>query len=289
MKAFFNVKSIALLVVGSIIFGVGAQCFVSPANIAPGGAVGVAMMLNYLFGVPIGMMTLCINIPLLLMAWKYLSHGLAYRTTVACAISSVVIDFLIAPNLPEYTGDKMLGSLYGGILIGVGMAFIFLSGCTTGGTDIVGYLMQKKMPQIPIGRALLIIDGIVLSVSIVVFKEVDAALFGLICLYAETKVIDTIIYGSDTGSKVTIISKHPEEIANRIITDLDRTATIFHGQGAYSGNKENILVVAVRKSEFDTLKNLIHECDENAFVMVTETSQVYGLGFKDFVNELTNV
>ena len=183
----------------------------------------------------------------------------------------------------------MLGSLYGGILIGVGMAFIFLSGCTTGGTDIVGYLMQKKMPQIPIGRALLIIDGIVLSVSIVVFKEVDAALFGLICLYAETKVIDTIIYGSDTGSKVTFISKHPEEIANRIITDLDRTATIFHGQGAYSGNKENILVVAVRKSEFDTLKNLIHECDENAFVMVTETSQVYGLGFKDFVNELTNV
>ena len=156
-------------------------------------------------------------------------------------------------------GDQLMGSLYGGILVGVGMAFIFLSGSTTGGSDVVGYLLQKKYPHVSIGRALMMIDGIILSTSIFVFGNVDAALFGLISLYAQTKVIDMIIYGNDAGSEASIVTKYPQKIAERVIKEIDRTVTLLPGKGGYSGE----------------------ETDENAFVIVKETSGIFGLGFKD--------
>ena len=253
-----------------------------PANIAPGGAVGIALMMNYVTGLPVGRMTLLVNLPLLVLAWFYLSRRFALRTAVACGICSIILDYVVAPICPVYAGDRMMSSLYGGILVGIGMAFIFLSGSTTGGSDVAGYLFQKKYPHVQIGRALLIIDGIILSLSIFVFRNVDAALFGMISLYAQTKVIDTIIYGSDAGSKASIITAHPDEIAGRIIRELDRTATILPGKGAYSGRETSVVLCTVRKSEFARLKRIIHETDENAFVMVTETTEVIGLGFKDF-------
>ena len=277
-----SVRDMLLLVIGALIYSVGTQSFIVPANIAPGGAVGIALMMNYVTGLPVGRMTLLVTLPLLVLAWFYLSRRFALRTAVACGICSIILDYVVAPICPVYAGDRMMSSLYGGILVGIGMAFIFLSGSTTGGSDVAGYLFQKKYPHVQIGRALLIIDGIILSLSIFVFRNVDAALFGMISLYAQTKVIDTIIYGSDAGSKASIITAHPDEIAGRIIRELDRTATILPGKGAYSGRETSVVLCTVRKSEFARLKRIIHETDENAFVMVTETTEVIGLGFKDF-------
>ena len=169
----------------------------------------------------------------------------------------------------------------GGILVGVGMAFIFLSGSTTGGSDVVGYLLQKKYPHVSIGRALMMIDGIILSTSIFVFGNVDAALFGLISLYAQTKVIDMIIYGNDAGSEASIVTKYPQKIAERVIKEIDRTVTLLPGKGGYSGEDTTVVLCTVRKTEFNRLKRIIAETDENAFVIVKETSGIFGLGFKD--------
>lgn len=174
-----------------------------------------------------------------------------------------------------------MGSLYGGILVGVGMAFIFLSGSTTGGSDVVGYLLQKKYPHVSIGRALMMIDGIILSTSIFVFGNIDAALFGLISLYAQTKVIDMIIYGNDAGSEASIVTKYPQEIAERVIKEIDRTVTLLPGKGGYSGKDTTVVLCTVRKTEFNRLKRIIAETDENAFVIVKETSGIFGLGFKN--------
>lgn len=275
-------RDLILLMTGALIYSLGTRCFVVPANIAPGGAVGIALMGNFLTGLPVGSLTLVVNMPLLILAWFYLSRSFAIRTAVSCAICSVVLDVFITPLCPMYAGDRLLCSLYGGILVGVGMAFIFLSGSTTGGSDVVGYLLQKKYPHVSIGRALLIIDGCVLALSILVFHNVDAGLFGLVCLYAQTKVIDAIIYGNDVGSQASIITRHPEEISKKIIAELDRSATILPGKGAYSGQDTTVILCTVRKSEFNKLKRIIYETDEDAFVMVTETTEVFGLGFKNF-------
>ena len=191
----YSVKDFLYLILGAFIYSIGTHSFIETANIAPGGAVGVALMLNHVTNLPVGRLTLMVNVPLLILAWFHLSRAFALRTAFACGICSVVLDYVIAPVFPVYMGDQLMGSLYGGILVGVGMAFIFLSGSTTGGSDVVGYLLQKKYPHVSIGRALMMIDGIILSTSIFVFGNVDAALFGLISLYAQTKVIDMIIYG----------------------------------------------------------------------------------------------
>jgi uncharacterized membrane-anchored protein YitT (DUF2179 family) len=277
-----DLKDAALLLIGAFIYAAGTACFVTPANIAPGGATGIAIMINFLTGWPVGAVTMLINIPLLFLAWKYLSRKFAIRTAVACFICSFILDYLVTPNLPIYGGNRLFGSLYGGILVGVGMALIFIAGCSTGGSDIASYLMQKKRPDISIGRSLLILDGIILFISIFAFNDVDAGLFGMASLYAQTKVIDAILYGYDAGTQVSIITKQPKRISKRIIEEMDRSATIVDGKGAYSEDDLSIVVCVVRRSEFSSLRRIIQENDEKAFVIVTEVTEVLGLGFKGF-------
>ena len=274
-------KNLVLLLVGILIYDIGTHAFVEPAQVAPGGAIGVALLVNHLTNLPIGMMTMATNIPLLILAWFYLSRRFAVTTAVTTALSSLVLDVLVAPLCPVYTGDRFLCSLYGGVVIGVGMALIFLAGTTTGGSDILGYLLQKKRPQLSIGRALLLVDGIVLVVSIFVFGNIDAALFGLVTLFAQTKVIDGIIYGGEVSTMATVVTKNPEAIAERVIVDLDRSATLLKAQGAYSKEDTTLLLCTVRKSQFPRLKRIIYEVDPDAFMMATETSEVLGFGFKE--------
>ena len=274
-------KNLVLLLVGILIYDIGTHAFVEPAQVAPGGAIGVALLVNHLTNLPIGMMTMATNIPLLILAWFYLSRRFAVTTAVTTALSSLVLDVLVAPLCPVYTGDRFLCSLYGGVVIGVGMALIFLAGTTTGGSDILGYLLQKKRPQMSIGRALLLVDGIVLVVSIFVFGNIDAALFGLVTLFAQTKVIDGIIYGGEVSTMATVVTKNPEAIAERVIVDLDRSATLLKAQGAYSKEDTTLLLCTVRKSQFPRLKRIIYDVDPDAFMMATETSEVLGFGFKE--------
>lgn len=278
-------RDFVLLMFGILIYNIGTHCFISPANIAPGGIIGIALMINYLIEVPIGILNLVMNIPLLILAWFQLSKKFVLHTGFACVVCSLSLDFVIAKIFPMYTGDLLLSSLYGGILVGIGMAIIFQSGSTTGGSDIVGYLVQKRFPHVSIGRILMLVDSLILVLSIPVFQNIDSALFGLISLYAQTKIIDMIIYGGDVGSQVTIVTRQPDEISKAIISELDRTATILDGKGAYSKSPTNLIICMVRKSEFTRLKQLVGSCDPDAFLMVSESTRAFGLGFSAFQEE----
>ena len=275
-------RDVSLLLIGSLIYGIGIYMFVVPANIAPGGASGIALMVNFVTGLPVGTLTLVLNVPLLILAWFYLSKKFAVSTAITTAVCSFVLDFVVPLFIPVYAGDRLLCSLYGGVLVGAGMALIFIAGSTTGGTDILGYILQKKRPHMSIGRALMIVDGIILAASIFVFGNIEAALFGLISLYVQTKVIDAIIYGGEVGSMATIVTSNPDEITEKVISELDRTATLLPAKGAYSRKDTNVLLCTVRKSQFSRLKKIVYDADPNAFVMVTDTSEVFGLGFKYF-------
>ena len=274
-------KNLSLLMAGILICAIGTHAFIEPAQIAPGGAVGVALLINHVTGLPIGLLTMLTNIPLLIMAWLYLSRGFAVTTALTTALSSAVLDVLVAPICPAYTGDRFLCSMYGGVVVGIGMALVFLAGATTGGTDILGYLIQKKRPQISMGRALLIVDGIVLAISIFVFGNVDAALFGLVTLFAQTKVIDSILYGGDVSTTAAVVTKRPDEISERVIRELDRSATLLKAKGAYTMEETTLLLCTVRKSQFPKLKSIICDYDPEAFMMAMETSEVLGSGFKE--------
>ena len=276
--------NVVFLLLGSFIYGIGIHCFVGPANIAPGGAAGLALIANYLFGLPVGVLTILLNVPLLVVAWYILSKKFVIMTSISCVVCSLILDFGVAPFFPVYNGDRLLCSLFGGVIVGVGMALIFIAGFTTGGTDILGYIMQKKKPHISIGTALMIVDGVILLLSIYAFHNVEAGLLGLICLFAQTKVIDAIIYGSDTGNMVTIVTRRPEAIAQGVIEQLERSATVLKGTGAYSGEAKTVLLCTVRKNQFYKLKEIIYEEDPSAFIMVTETTEVFGEGFKEITD-----
>lgn len=147
--------------------------------------------------------------------------------------------------------------------------------------DYLGYILQKKKPHIPIGKALLMVDGVVLLLSVYAFQNVEAGLFGLISLFAQTSVIDMIIYGNDHGSMVTIVTSSPQEIMRGILEELERSATILNAKGAYSGSDRKVLLCSIRKNQFYKLKQIIYSADPGAFTMVTETTEVFGEGFKE--------
>ena len=186
----------------------------------------------------------------------------------------------MAKYAPVYVGDRMIGGVFGGVLMGAGLAIIFLRGSTTGGTDIISFLVKKWYPHVPIGRMIMVVDCIIIGVSVLVFGNLESALYGLISLYCCSMVIDSIIYGLDKGSMVMVVSEKNDEIAVQIMGELERGVTLLKGQGAYTGTDRDVLMCAVRKQQFARVRAIIYEKDPNAFVIVSETSEVLGEGFK---------
>lgn len=268
-------------ILGSFILGIGIYCFMEEADIAPGGISGICIMLKYLLNLPVGIMNLILNIPLLVLAWKYLGHGFTKRTFITVIIDSIILDWVVTPLLPQYAGDRMLSSIFGGLCAGAGMGIILQRGSSTAGTDIVSYLLEKKFPHISIGRLLMIIDCIILGISMLVFGNIESGLFGAIALFCQTQVIDGIIYGIDKGKTVIIMSSHSERIAARILLDLHRGTTYLSGYGGYTNHPRKVLLCVIRAREFYKLKRIINAEDPRAFLIVQEATQIIGEGFKN--------
>ncbi len=268
-------------IVGSLLFGIGIVTFTQHANFAPGGVSGIVLMLNHLWDVPIGTTMFLLNVPLMVLAWFYLGRSFTFKTLKTVVINTIVIDYIVTPLIPLYQGDRMIAAIFGGLCLGIGMGAIFYRGSTTGGTDILGFVIEKKIPHIPLGKALLAVDCVILLTSILVYGEIEAALYGLIFLFCSTVVIDTIIYGEDKGKMVMIMSKKSEEIAKLIIEDMERSCTLLESEGAYERVKSHVLVCAVRNHEYHHLQKLVHKVDPRAFMIISEASQILGEGFKE--------
>ena len=265
---------------GIFIMSVGVHCFLVPANIAPGGLSGLGILVRYLWGMPIGLSTFLMNVPIFILSWRYLGRKYTLQSFGAVLLNSVILDYVVTPWLPMYMGERLLGSVFGGIFVGAGLGLIFLRGFSTGGTDAISFLLQVKFPHIPIGRTLMLVDGLVLAFSVLVFRNIEAGLFGVIALFFQTKVIDSIVYGSEHGQMFLIFSDKNKEITERILTDIDRGATILKGVGAYTMKEREVLLCAARKSEFGQIKRIVREIDPDAFFIVSEVSQILGEGFK---------
>ena len=260
---------------GIFIMSVGVHCFLVPANIAPGGLSGLGILVRYLWGMPIGLSTFLMNVPIFILSWRYLGRKYTLQSFGAVLLNSVILDYVVTPWLPMYMGERLLGSVFGGIFVGAGLGLIFLRGFSTGGTDAISFLLQVKFPHIPIGRTLMLVDGLVLAFSVLVFRNIEAGLFGVIALFFQTKVID-----SEHGQMFLIFSDKNKEITERIFTDIDRGATILKGVGAYTMKEREVLLCAARKSEFGQIKRIVREIDPDAFFIVSEVSQILGEGFK---------
>ena len=269
------------IVLGCIIGGIAYPLFLVPNSIAPGGLSGLAMVLNHLFHWPVGMTSLLMNIPLFLIGYKAMGKVFVWRSLVATVLFSLAID---AIKLQPMTVDPLLGTLYGGLLLGVGLGLILRGGATTGGTDMIARMVHKKMPFITVGAFLLMIDCLVVILAGVVMGTTEG-LYALICIFVSSKVIDMVLAGFSSNKACFIITPKWEQVTERILHDMDRGVTQLTARGAYSGEERPVVLCVTSRQEVARLKDIVREADEKAFMFVTETHEALGEGFSKLSGE----
>jgi len=266
---------------GAFLQALGVWCFIEPCMIAPGGVSGMALLVNYLTAVPVGTMALVLNIPLLISSYVCLNRRMTWKTIQTVLIMSLILDGVVTPLFPQYVGDKLLSSVFGGILVGMGMAMIFMRDSTTGGGDILAKLLQKRFPYMHTGYALMMTDAVVIAASVLVFGKLEAALYGLISMVATTQTIDAILYGMNKGAMVMIHSEKNREIAEEIMQRLNRGTTLFKSVGGFSKQERETLLCVIDRKQFYLVKEIAYAHDPRVFVVVSETKETYGEGFLD--------
>lgn len=274
-------KDFASNFANALLQAIGVHCFISSCKIAPGGVSGVAIMLNYIFSLPIGVLIFCLNIPLIILSYRYLGKFSTVKTLITIIFMTLVQDFIVTPYFPVFEGERLVLCAFGGIAMGIGQALVFMRGSTTGGMDIAAKLLQLRYPHMQTGYALMVVDFMVVLASIFVYKNIDTAFYGLLCIICTTQTIDALLYGSEKRTMVTIISSKNQEIADDIISKLDRSATFLKSRGAFNKNESETLLCVVDKKQFYIVRQIIASHDIDAFVIVSETKEVYGEGFKE--------
>lgn len=269
------------IVLGSAIFALSVDVFTAPNQIAPGGVTGLTTVLNYLFGTPIGMMAFFINVPIVIWAICEIGYKLVIKTMAAIVLSSAMID-LFVPFVPVYKGNMILVALLAGVFQGLGLSLTFIRGATTGGTDMIARLLTHRLPHISMGKLMLAVDGVIVAISALVFGSIDNAIYACIVIYVCTKLIDSILYGTDsgTGKLFFVMSPKVREMGDRVIKELDRTVTYLDSHGGYTREAGETMLCAVRRYEVFQIQKIIREVDRNAFVIVGDSGEITGEGFR---------
>ena len=267
--------SYAQIILGALIGGAAYPLFMTPNKIAPGGITGIATILNHLFQWPVGTVTLILNVPLFLISYRAMGRIFAFRSLVATLFFTLFIDVL---PLQPMTTDPLLGALYGGVMLGAGLGLIMRGGATTGGSDMVARMVNKRFQFISTGSFLFAIDfAVVVSAGFLI--GATEALYSLICIFLSARIMDTIIIGFSSNNACFIISSRWQEISDRIMRDMDRGVTQLTARGAYTGAERPTLLCVIGRSEIMALKRILREEDEKAFVIIVEAHEAIGDGF----------
>jgi len=268
------------LAFGSAIMSLGLVLFLIPGKIAPGGVSGIGIVLHYLFNLPVGVVMLLFNIPLFILGLKVLGKQFGPRTLFSFIFLSLITDFFDKVlHLGAATDNLLLTSIFGGILLGIGLGIVFRFKGTTGGSDIVGQIIHKYS-NITVGTAILIVDFFIISFAGIAFKDINLALYGFISLYFSSKVLDVILDGFDYARSFYIISEKQDEIIEAITREMGRGGTEIYGRGFFTRKERNILFTVVTRKEVTYLRQLVKQIDPDSFVIIANIHEVLGEGFR---------
>ncbi|MDR1569189.1 MAG: YitT family protein [Oscillospiraceae bacterium] len=268
----------AQFILGVVLMSASYPLFFLTNDIAPGGLSGVAMILNELIRVPVGMTTFALNVPLFAIGFRMRGTAFVLRSFAAMTVTSALIDWL---PLAPLTADPMLAAVGGGALLGVGLGFVLRANATTGGTDMAAMLLHKRFPLLSIGGMLMAIDCLVIIGAAIVF-EPQSALYSLVTLYLSTRVMDRVVEGFDTAKAFFIISNSHAKIASEIMKTMERGVTLLNSRGGYSGEQRDVLLCVITRTQIQQLKRVVHSIDPKAFMIVTDVSEAMGEGFGKF-------
>ena len=274
-------RSAALITVGSAMFALAFNLFLQPNNINSGGVSGIGQILSHITGFgSVALWSVILNVPLFLLGLHRIGRNFFIGSLAGLLISSAFLE--LSAGMAAVEVEPLLGAIFGGVFVGAGLGLVFLAGASTGGSDIAARLLRPALPEIPIGRIMMVIDLIIVTLTGLVFGDVSNALYSAVSLYACSAVIDALIYGFDNSGMAIIISDHYEAIAAAIDGKLERGVTLLDGQGYYTRRDKKVLLSAVKKRQIAELKRLVTDIDPKAFVILADAHQVLGDGFKRY-------
>lgn len=281
-----SMRNVLLIILGSLLFAVGFDMFLQPNQINVGGASGIGQILGHVTGFgTVALWSLLINVPLFLLSIRNVGHEFFVGSLLGMLLSNLFLE--VFNRVPPPVTEPLLGALYGGLLTGIGLGFVFAVGASTGGSDILARLLRPKFPGLPIGQIMLSLDIITITLTGLVFGDVNKTLYSAVTLYVSSVALDAVVYGLDYSTVALIISDHQERISRGICDRLERGVTLLNGEGYYSGQPKKVMLTAIKKRQAAELKQLVASIDPDAFIILQEAHQVLGDGFKRYnKNEL---
>ena len=280
-KCFRPALELLELVAGCAIFSLGFNLFLAPYDLNAGGLSGLAMVLNRAlpFG-SIGLFIALMNLPLFIISGFKIGKKFFIGSLIGMGLSSVFIDLFA--NIPAPAAEPLVGALYGGAVCGIGLGLAFLSGSSTGGSDIVVRLLKRRYQNVPIGTISICFDVCVVIIAASGFGKFSIALYSGIASFVSGLVVDAVVYHFDYSKVALIVTKKHREIAAELDRQLDRGATFLRGEGSYSREEMMVVLAAVKRHQVADLKRLVMEVDPAAFVIVQDAHQVLGDGFSRY-------
>ncbi len=279
--------SYAFIVFGTFLISAGYVYFITPYKIVPGGIYGISIVLHHLFNTPVGLTALLFNIPLTIIGTKILGPRFGTKTVVGFVLTSAYVDILsyFSEYKPLAPDDPFLSAVFGGVLVGVGVGFIFKSKATSGGTDVIAMILAKYT-RLPLGQLMMVVDSVIVLVGFVAFGDWRIPLYSWITIFVMGKTIDTVLSGVNYEKTIFIISDKYEEIRDKIIKDLNRGGTFLHGEGMYNGHQKRVIFTVVNRRELAMLEEFINKVDPKAFLTIMDAHEILGQGFKSLHDKL---
>ena len=271
-----EVKNDLLIAAGLIVAAAAYKLYLIPNQVVAGGFTGVGQLLNHALGVGVGTVNIVLNVPLFLISLRSMGVRFGVRSLIAMVLLSELIDHI---PLPAATDDMLLAAVYGGAISGIGFGLVLRGSATTGGTDMLASLLHRLIPVLRVSYAIFFFDGLVIIASAFTF-EPQAAMYGLISTFLCNVMIDLVLEGPNSAHSFFIISDKSEEIAAKILKEMDRGVTALEATGMYSHTRKQVLLCVVSRFETLRLRRIIFEADPRAFVISNKTNEVLGEGFK---------
>lgn len=268
-------------ILAGLLIGIGLQNFAINAAFPVAGFSGVAIVLFHLIGLPVGLGTIILNVPVAILCFRFLGKNFFFKSVKTIIITSVIIDY-IAPLFPAYDGSRFLAALCTGVFCGIGYAIIFTRGSSTGGQDFITVSIKQVKPHLTLGAITFILDLVTIIIGfIVIFKDVDGLIYGIIVTYLMTLVMDKVLYGTNQGKMTLIVTTKGAELSKQIDAYSGRGATILKGKGSFSGENKDVVMCACNNKQMYTIKKIAHRLDPAAFTIIMESNEVVGEGFSD--------
>jgi len=277
------ITDIVLIVIGTFIMSISINFFLLPNKITTGGASGIATILYYKFNFNLGLSILIINIPLFILSIKKLGFKFSFKSIFATFLFTIFIDLITYNNyILHNRTDMFISSIYGGLVLGIGISLVFKAGASSGGTDLLAHILQKRGGTLNLSSIMLVLDLIIITGLIIEFKDINLGLYSAIAIYISSKTIGIVFEGINYTKVINIITKKNDAITNQIIDVLKRGATVTKCIGAYSREEYVNITCIVTLPEISKVKKIAYEIDSDALIYITNANEVWGKGFKNF-------